>query len=582
MRKTIKPMAVAVEIFLSYILLVDLLKPRVYLTVNRCTSMGVLELHVAENPLILLTVGALSLVLLYRGRDRLMEAFYGTVFVSIITVILVLGYVLHAAYLALLFSITSILYCLFREPKDLSTVFSVFFMLVAGLSLLASVRYLVYPFTGGRLYEGWDWLPAQLDMKLYYSLQPLLTGVTVVLPYLVFLRAFLFHKIGFKLRFKVPGVAGRNVENGGSVLETNVKWLILALSLATAFLSNIYPYMPALNPSFKPAGVDIPHYAQALENMSARPVLNAFIFRGSRPLYMLVLYGFQKMLGLSPYAASVFFPSILLSVLVASTYISLRSLGDEDIAVLSAFFTATGFKTTVGIYSSFQADLLALSLSYPLTVLALKNGGWRRILVLATLAFLMDYIHPWTLTQTLVAVFFMALLSLVTRDRRGLKTSATAFLVVVASTLAADYIKSMIRATGATEATQSIAKTSIGLEYFWSFINQMVFATNILYGGFLLTPLLPLALLLLLKKPTEDPYTKLTYAWILTALPIVIANSTVQSRLYYNIPLEVAYAIALKTLGKKLPPLRRPLIILLFSVSLTYLLQSLANLHYIG
>ena len=117
MRKTIKPMAVAVEIFLSYILLVDLLKPRVYLTVNRCTGMGVLELHVAENPLILLTVGALSLVLLCRGRDGLMEVLYGTVFVSIITVILVLGYVLHAAYLALLFSITSILYCLFREPN---------------------------------------------------------------------------------------------------------------------------------------------------------------------------------------------------------------------------------------------------------------------------------------------------------------------------------------------------------------------------------------------------------------------------------------------------------------------------------
>jgi len=473
---------------------------------------------------------------------------------------------------------------------------------VVAVAVAASAYWAVHPFLGRQLStSSFTQLPAAW-MGLTHPLQPLALAVYALLPFTVLLmpaaKRYVRHVEGeavrvFKLRLpswtKQP-----NLEK--ELWNPWTSRALLTFSVVLAVFLALYNYSPLLNPGWLPSGVDVMYYTPFLEEMLASqdPVGQVFQspWGSTRPLYLTLLYGAQRATGLQPLAAVELMPALLLSLLTASYYLlALRLLGSRSIAAAAAFFTATGMQGTVGLYASFQADMLSLVILNLLAVTALTlRDDSLAIPAIGVLAFAAALTHPWTTLQALLPITAATMLARRVSESRRLWRIPPGILgaslsVVFTNTMAGRPPLSLefSRGPGAVLGT---AGGMVSASNIWRYWANASYNITTHYGGFMSATLF-LALSLIgsvwAMKPPSSPAKWYLLAWIIPLMALPLVNSGIGSRLYFNAPLQIAAALGLglllsTTRGRGS---RIMLATLLLVGSLTYALEAAANTWHI-
>jgi len=161
------------------------------------------------------------------------------------------------------------------------------------------------------------------------------------------------------------------------------------------------------------------------------------IFRelgGSRPVYLMVVFLLQSFFCLESVSFVMYSPILFFALLIFSMYYFVsRSLGESDVAALSAFLLSAGATFLLGIYLYNLSNLLGLSLvffSLGLLFSSLKREGvWAGYYSLV-LFFLVVFVHPWTFFQYCLVVIPFLFFKLKENRFSGYYRSLGSFFVV--------------------------------------------------------------------------------------------------------------------------------------------------------
>ncbi|RLE55068.1 MAG: hypothetical protein DRJ26_01155 [Candidatus Methanomethylicota archaeon] len=371
-------------------------------------------------------------------------------------------------------------------------------------------------------------------------------------------------------------------------LHINVK-IALISSIALSIISAIYPYTPKINPQRVPVGVDIRYYARWVHDLEQNIGSALTIAGGSRPTILLLIFGFKLLSGLDAVEAVKLTPIILNPLLVLATYyMIMKTTGDQEWAALSALITSVGLKVTVNMYSYFLANTLALIFQFTsiaLLVVALEKSDKISLMAAIGLTTAVIFTHPWSFTQYYAAIALSLIIQVLNRIRNTSwnEKKVKMLIVFLAATGAIDIVKELLIGVGGYKATQGTVVRQpilVNLLEFWS---NNIFAFRLLYGGYLSnTILIALATLgtYALKRSGEFQEI-ITNLLITTSLVYPLVCGSLQSRLVFNLPVEVLAAYGLLYIMRKptlSSRLKKAIIAFTLASTVTYALRSLANL----
>lgn len=413
-------------------------------------------------------------------------------------------------------------------------------------------------------------------VKAYATLQPLGAFSYVLMPFGAFLPVYAEMLRRRSLR-PVFNKGGTRIQEFLS--EKFCRILLLSSLFLSAYLS-VYSYLPRLNPGLNPTGVDIVSYAPRLEALSncKDPVGFAFANLSDRPLFYLLLHALQRATGLSVIQTLEAAPVIWMMGLTLSYYfLSLSLLGSRSLATLAAFLSTAGIQASVGLYSSYQANMVALIMVNILAGVALsfKEGLLKHVIVSA-LSFLTPMIHPYTSVQYF-AMLAMALIFSFwwKRDKSGLKTLV---LIIVSALLSNFFTSIMAHGRGSTPlaSAASVATRMVSLENLSAFAGETVFLFTTLYSSFIANSIFLMltlyGLTCLLRLEAGEKTRVFLLASSLTLLPVYAMDGLTGSRLFFNLPTPVFSALGASMIRD------RRLSTMLVAASLCFNLQAVHNL----
>jgi len=317
---------------------------------------------------------------------------------------------------------------------------------------------------------------------------------------------------------------------------------LLTLSVILGVIAAVYPYNPILNPQGLGVGADNPHYVEWAENVESDPT-NAFnIASGSRPLIIILIWGYSRLLGIDATTAVNFLPVLLNPLMVLGAFfIGKESSDDWWVGSWAAFFTACSYQVTVGMFSYFLTNMLALSLiffSLGFLFRALRLKSRRSLLYACLIGSLLVFTHPWTYTQyfvtTLIAATAVGCLAYI--NRSDYEETKLLSIYSVALGLSNILKELLLGGYGGVAASSGVIRSVYGAGEFWT---RYKFGVMVRYGGYLINVALFLfAILGILsrdKKQTPDIYfTALLFA----STPLFfIGEFNTLGRLLYNLPI---------------------------------------------
>lgn len=434
---------------------------------------------------------------------------------------------------------------------------------------------------------------SELDSSLlhiYAPLYPLLLLATLYSWLPPILRRIFM--AGLKVRFNITPskMSGYSKPDTTSVSRFGLPLLIL-LSIGLP----VIPYLPTINPDFRPASTDIRYYSTWLGEMLSRDGLNALKYafqgveNGNRPLYLLILYGLVSIgvpreIALNLEAVYIA-PLFILAVYHAAKHLS----GNGYYAILASLAGVLGFNMTIGMAAGFFAAWTALIPFYTCITLTPTLAESRRSLAMSIVASIaLLYIHPWTWSLLMAILLTHLALSTVKGLREGKIEADRSLLMVLALNALAELVKAI---TSPIHSGVAASTTLIAEGGFFGIQNLLRLPWNLhrlstsYMGGLFLNPLhMFLALtgmLSLLKRRDEISRPILTWVAV-SSSAFLISSISVQSHLLFAMPFPILIAEGLWSLSNILakldPKLPRLFQVFFIVSSLTYTVRALCNL----
>lgn len=327
---------------------------------------------------------------------------------------------------------------------------------------------------------------------------------------------------------------------------------LLIVPVALSVFLVFYPYIPSMNPTGEPVGVDILEkrmYASCLEEMLSVSFQEALgqmftVFSGSMPLTFLVMYIVAVTTKLPALTVAKMFPLILAPSYVLSIYFTTKLLlGDSFTAWLASFIAATSQFFTVAMFSGYLANWLAFILILPsiaLLIKGLEEKSYRRVLYSLILSVVALFTHPYVWTIYIVAIAVYTALK-----RKHLKM----LILWVAVNLATDLTKTYILNTiGGIRGELVTASYNLSIENLMAFWNINIHLFRYFHAGYQTIPVLYILAIvgLLSMQGIQGDIFKILVA---TCIPFYFTGSEiVQSRILFNLPLDILAAIGLTTI----------------------------------
>jgi len=553
--REIPSIAMALELILAYLCVLNLFKPSYFILIR-----GVVWAHDYE----------------FKPLD---QGFYGLTILAVIALTLGICLCKAGGFKAV-------------KPSRLALYVLTALTLINIPPLIYWILYALDPNPLEHLLRQYVWI-SEIDASIFYVYAP-----AYPILILVTLYAWLPPAIGraFKSRVRLSIRCSRALGKAGNCKPSD-NTFIEKFGLTSALLLSIalplIPYLPSINPTFKPASIDIRGYAMSLDGMLARDPLNAlaYVFYSGlwcRMLYMLMLYG---LVGLGiPRETVLNFEALLTApLLTLAVYFSVKRLsGEGSYAALASLAAVFGFNMTANIFGGFFANWTALTLFYICIGLtpSLTEGDVKSLVLCIIASTATFYTHTWTwsiLTATLTAYLALSTLELLRNGKPIVNRSLLTVLIVNA---AVDLLKNSLTPgrSGLTASATTLGR-SVGFENLLNLAWNLNRLTRTYLGGLLFNPLHMLLALIgilsLFKRGGE--YSKLILIWIAVAsTPFLFVNVALQSRLLLVMPFPILIAEGLWALSRLLARFdsRLPKLLQAFFItsSLTYTVRALCNL----
>lgn len=378
---------------------------------------------------------------------------------------------------------------------------------------------------------------AVLEEQLYYLLS-LFTPIIVIF----FLFSWVLKKVvgwGIADSF-LRASAERRVPESGAIVNPR---LVLVLALFLSLVVPIYPYLSGVNPARENVSPDLMLRAGVLDAVQSDWTR---IFRemgGSRPVYLLSVYILQSIVRLDSVSFVVYSPILFFALLNFSLFFFVsRSLGENDVAAMSAFLLSAGANVLLGVYLYNLSNLFGLSLVYfslGLLFSILKREELWVGYVSLTLFFLVMFVHPWTFIQyCLVLIPFLYFKWKDNRLNRFYRSLGIFFVV--------GFVVSL---------SMFLFLTYESVQPYLNMLNYSLFfdsfkAINIVYAGVLSNPVpWVLSLYYMTVKGDGGDFSKFLRLLVFsTSLVFFFLNPFDKARILSNLPIGCFAALALKRL----------------------------------
>ncbi len=363
-----------------------------------------------------------------------------------------------------------------------------------------------------------------------------------------------------KLKEKIEKFKTYNLPTKKSALIVLVA-TILALTLA------LYPYHPNLNPDGKPIGVDVKHYVKYLREIITQPTITQAINQaftetaeGQRGIHLTILYLVALLTETNIVNVAKFqLPFLIIFILLAIYPLTLEGYKNRLYASILTLFTASSHLLTIGVFAAFYSNLFALAFCYLYYTFLLKYStqpSKKIFLAMLLTSTPTIFIHPWTWIMLILGVTFIYLLLQISRKNFSpkIKKKILPITLILAINITIDFVvKSIIfQATTGEIVAYKTLSTGLSLANLENFFTNLFMATRIFAGGAYSNPLILTLLILGVFSLNfqKNNYTQLILAWILAvSLIFPFSNSSIQSRLIFNLPLPILAVEGLFLLG---------------------------------
>jgi len=392
------------------------------------------------------------------------------------------------------------------------------------------------------------------------------------------------------------GKAGNYKPSDNTFIERFGLVFILLISIALPLI----PYLPFINPDFKPVSVDIRFYSEWLDNMLTSDCWGAVeyafygmengVWNGNRPLYLLLLYGLVS-LGI-PREIVLNFEAVFISPFftLAVYFTAKRLSGSRLYALLASLAAVLGFNMAVGMMAGFFAAWFALIPFYICIALtpSLTGGSLKSLAIVLASSIAMLYIHPWTWSLLMAILTLQLASSTLQSFRKGNFKLNRHLLTVLAGNALADVVKILTCPSygGLASSTAVLGNSrAFGLEPLLDLPRNLHRLTVSYVDGLFFNPLhMALALIgiLSLSKKSEG-LSRLFVIWLaVVSLIFPFSSIGLQSHLLFATPFPILIAEGLWALSRLLARFDSKLPKLLYTFfitsSLTYTVRALCNL----
>ena len=465
------------------------------------------------------------------------------------------------------------------------------FTLIIGLSLLCWTFYMVDPHPlleySFRPHE----VVSKLDAGLFYVYAPvypllLLTSLYSWLPSI--------SEGVFKGRVKLKIKHNKALNWIGNYNPSNnvlTRKLGLASALLLSIILPLIPYLPSINPSFRPASVDIPYYSRWLDHMLMTDPWGAVEYafygekNGNRPLYLLILYGLVE-LGIPRETVLNFEALLIAPVFVLAVYLAARQLSKNGVyASLASLVAVLSFNMTVGIYAGYFAAWTGLTLFYICIVLTLSSEGRRLESLIGSIvsSTALLYIHPWT--WSVLMTVLTAYLVVSTIDSRRVNRQLLAVLLI---NVTVDVFKTVTSQGygGLVSSAKVLGNGKVfGFKPMLELFKHLRHLSTTYMGGLFFNPLYMLLTLIgvlsLLKRRNE--FSRAITVWVaVVSLVFPFSGIGLQSHLLFVTPFPLLITEGLWTTFRLLdglnPKITRVFQTFFLVSSMTYAVRALCNL----
>ena len=418
---------------------------------------------------------------------------------------------------------------------------------------------------------------ANLEMGLFYLLAHLAPFLAIPLMYLWVFKLLVYWRGGNKI--KREGLEHNNREGA-----SRRAILILLLTIFLSVVAALYPNLPSVNPRNRNVGVDFSYYVE-IEKIVENDFSQVFnTSGGSRPLIHIIIHGFRCLFGLDVTAAIKYFPAFLNPLLAVSIFfLAMEMFNNGWIASWAAFFTICGVHVSVGIFSYFLTNMLALSivfLSLGFLFRALQHVCYISLIFASLIGVFLVFTHPWTFDQYFVVIVLMALfiLNADRKSREGYNKFKMIILYLFSLGISEIVKSKLFHGYSGVSASSLAIGNIINFTRFWD--NTVFFFRRIYCGleaNIILLGLSITALLILKKSRILEVF--LIGFLAVSSLPFLFSDAMIKSRLIYNIPvgLYTAYSFTWLIEQKNKDLKTSSSFFVLFSI-IVYLFRSMANL----
>jgi hypothetical protein len=349
-------------------------------------------------------------------------------------------------------------------------------------------------------------------------------------------------------------------------IKSRTKIIYLSLFMLLSVTMVLIPHQPTINKDNQQyVGTDTGHYVNWVNNLMQSKdaqefVRQAFIIQqhGDRPLALIFLFTIVKILNVDPSYTIEHAPVILGPVLVLVIYFLTRELtsNNDKISLLASFLTAVSFQTLIGIYAGFYANWFALIIGYSSFVflfrfLRASNRLNFAIYSALIIILLFSHVYTWSIFMMVIVIFLAAMLKLSYYSKK----SIILLLLVVLSSVVIDVARMTITGSvsGIEEQIKIASLTGVGLTQFALRWSNLIDATQNYYGSqFSNSIVLMLGLYWLFRCNLREPSTILLIVFLsMGVVPLFFGDWLVQSRVLYNIPLQIPAAFGLAYIKKQ-------------------------------
>ncbi|UCD44840.1 MAG: hypothetical protein JSV27_12135 [Candidatus Bathyarchaeota archaeon] len=318
--------------------------------------------------------------------------------------------------------------------------------------------------------------------------------------------------------------------------------VLLLFSVVLAIVAAVYPYNPMLNPQGSVVGADAREYIKVAENLEADRVFLYDVLRGPRSLIFILIWSYRRLLSIDIPNAVRFLPILLNPLIVlASFFIGKESSDDWWVGSWAAFFTACSYQVTVGMFSHFLANMLALSLvfiSLGFLFRAIRLKSKRSLAYACMIGSLLVFTHPWTYTQYLSTTIITTTVvgSLAYVNRSDYDESKVLIIYTMSLGLSNIFKELLLGGYGGVTASSTVITRIYNIGNFWA---RYKLGVMMRYGGYLINLVVFFFALLgiLSRKKKETPDIYFTALLFASSPFFFISEFNILARLLYNLPI---------------------------------------------